>query len=180
MRVFGHETFVLVPHSNDRDQPAMTKPNETFDVARTDEQWQETLSPKQYDVLRCHGTEMRGTSPLNKEKRDGHVHVRRLRPALFSSDTKFESGTGWPSFYAPLDDAVGTTTDRARTACRAPKCTAALRRPPRPRVRRRPDADRAALLHERRRAEVRAEGVSEADTAKSRSFERPMFDRVAG
>ena len=63
-------------------------------------------------MLRCHGTEMRGTSPLNKEKRAGTFLCAGCGQALFSSDTKFESGTGWPSFYEPMDGAVGTTTDR--------------------------------------------------------------------
>ena len=104
----------------------MTKPNDTFDVARTDEQWQETLSPTQYDVLRCHGTEMRGTSPLNKEKRAGTFKCAGCGQELFSSETKFESGTGWPSFYAPLPDAVGTQTDgshfMSRTEVHCSKC----------------------------------------------------------
>ena len=104
----------------------MTKPNEIFDVAKTDDQWQETLSPKQYEVLRCHGTEMRGTSPLNKEKRAGTFKCAGCGQELFSSDTKFESGTGWPSFYAPLPAAVGTQTDGShfmtRTEVHCSKC----------------------------------------------------------
>ena len=104
----------------------MTKPNETFEVAKTDEQWQETLSPRQYDVLRCHGTEMRGTSPLNKEKRAGTFKCAGCGQELFSSETKFESGTGWPSFYAPLEGAVGTETDQShlmtRTEVHCSKC----------------------------------------------------------
>jgi len=97
-----------------------------FQVTKTDDEWQETLSPKQYDVLRCHGTEMRGTSPLNKEKREGTFICAGCGQPLFSSDTKFESGTGWPSFYAPMDGAVGTTTDRshmmARTEVHCQRC----------------------------------------------------------
>ncbi len=94
------------------------KNEDPFDVAKTDEEWQETLSPKQYDVLRCHGTEMRGTSPLNQEKRDGTFLCAGCGQALFSSETKFESGTGWPSFYEPMDGAVGTTTDRTHMMVR--------------------------------------------------------------
>ena len=97
-----------------------------FQVTKTDDEWQEALSPKQYDVLRCHGTEMRGTSPLNKEKREGTFICAGCGQPLFSSDTKFESGTGWPSFYAPMDGAVGTTTDRshmmARTEVHCQRC----------------------------------------------------------
>ena len=82
-------------------------------VAKTDEEWQRELSPEQYKVLRCHGTEPRGTSPLNKEKRPGTFRCAGCGEPLFSSDTKFESGTGWPSFYAPMSDAVETTVDQS-------------------------------------------------------------------
>jgi peptide-methionine (R)-S-oxide reductase len=82
-------------------------------VAKTDEEWQRELSPDQYKVLRCHGTEPRGTSPLNKEKRPGTFRCAGCGEPLFSSDTKFESGTGWPSFYAPMADAVETTVDQS-------------------------------------------------------------------
>jgi peptide-methionine (R)-S-oxide reductase len=82
-------------------------------MAKTDEEWRAELTPEQYRVLREHGTEPRGASPLNKEKRDGTFHCKGCGQPLFASDTKFESGTGWPSFWAPLDQAVGTSTDRS-------------------------------------------------------------------
>jgi len=91
----------------------MKKPDEAYDVAKTEEQWQETLSPKQYEVLRCHGTEMRGTSPLNKEKRAGTFTCAGCGQELFSSETKFESGTGWPSFVAPLEGSIEENVDRS-------------------------------------------------------------------
>jgi peptide-methionine (R)-S-oxide reductase len=78
---------------------------------KTDEQWRAELTPEQYKVLRQHGTEMRGTSPLNKEKRGGTFRCAGCGKALFDSATKFESGTGWPSFWAPLPGAVETETD---------------------------------------------------------------------
>jgi peptide-methionine (R)-S-oxide reductase len=84
-----------------------------FDVARTEQEWQQTLTPEQFQVLRQHGTERAGTSPLNVEKRDGKFVCAGCGLELFSSATKFESGTGWPSFWAPIDGAVGTTTDRS-------------------------------------------------------------------
>jgi peptide-methionine (R)-S-oxide reductase len=87
------------------------KKEDTFEVSKSDAEWQETLSPKQYHVLREHGTEMRGTSPLNQEKRPGTFVCAGCGQPLFASETKFESGTGWPSFYAPVPDAVGTTED---------------------------------------------------------------------
>ena len=85
---------------------------------------------KQYDVLRKHGTERAGTSPLNHEKRKGTFACAGCDLPLFSSDTKFESGTGWPSFYQPLPDAVGTTTDRSffmtRTEVHCSRCVGHL------------------------------------------------------
>jgi peptide-methionine (R)-S-oxide reductase len=80
---------------------------------KTDIDWKATLTPEQYHVLRDHGTEQRGSSPLLKEKRAGVFTCAGCGKPLFASDTKFESGTGWPSFYAPLDNAVETTTDRS-------------------------------------------------------------------
>lgn len=77
----------------------------------SDAEWQATLSPEQYQVLRRHGTERRGSSPLNHEKRTGAFHCAGCGEPLFASGTKFDSGTGWPSFFKPLDGAVATTTD---------------------------------------------------------------------
>ena len=70
------------------------------------------LTPEQFHVLREHGTERAGSSPLNQEKRAGTFRCAGCGEPLFSSDAKFESGTGWPSFYQPLDNAVGKTEDR--------------------------------------------------------------------
>lgn len=84
----------------------------SYPVEHTDEEWQRELTPEQYRVLREHGTERAGTSPLNHEKRRGTFRCAACGQLLFSSDTKYESGSGWPSFWAPLDEsAVGTTTD---------------------------------------------------------------------
>ncbi len=80
---------------------------------KTDEDWQKTLTPAQFHVLRQHGTEPAGSSPLNDEKRDGTFRCAACGQALFSSDTKFESGTGWPSFWKPIDGAIATSTDRS-------------------------------------------------------------------
>ena len=80
---------------------------------KTDAQWQTELTPEQYKVLREHGTEMRGSSPLNNEKGPGTFRCAGCGKPLFDAGTKFESGTGWPSFWAPLPDAVETQTDRS-------------------------------------------------------------------
>ena len=85
-----------------------------------------TLTPEQHHVLREHGTERAGSSPLNQEKRAGMFRCAGCGEPLFTSDTKFESGTGWPSFFAPLDQAVETTTDSSygmtRTEVHCAKC----------------------------------------------------------
>ena len=78
----------------------------------TDEEWRQRLTPEAYRVLREHGTERAGTSPLNAEKRPGTFRCAGCGQPLFRSDAKFESGTGWPSFTSPIEGAVDTTTDR--------------------------------------------------------------------
>jgi len=85
----------------------------TFAVTLSDDDWRQKLTPAQFNVLRKHGTERAGTSPLNQEKREGTFLCAGCGKELFATDTKFESGTGWPSFFAPLDGAVGTTEDRS-------------------------------------------------------------------
>jgi peptide-methionine (R)-S-oxide reductase len=104
-----------------------TTTTETVDYRKlSDADWRKRLTPQQYDVLRKHGTERAGTSPLNREKRKGSFACAGCDLPLFSSDTKFESGTGWPSFYAPLPDAVDTKQDRsffmARTEVHCSRC----------------------------------------------------------
>lgn len=84
-----------------------------FPVERTAAEWEEVLSPSQFQVLREHGTERAGSSPLNHEKRSGKFYCAGCGHALFESNTKYESGTGWPSFWAPLDQAVDTSNDRS-------------------------------------------------------------------
>jgi peptide-methionine (R)-S-oxide reductase len=105
---------------------AIDMSNEQFPVQKSDEQWHEVLTPEQYHVLRDHGTERAFTSPLNAEKRPGTFVCAACGQPLFASDTKFESGTGWPSFVKPLDGAVGTTTDRSwfmvRTEVHCSRC----------------------------------------------------------
>jgi peptide-methionine (R)-S-oxide reductase len=80
-------------------------------MQKTDAEWKATLTPEQYGVLREHGTERAGTSPLNVEKRDGMFYCVGCGAPLFSSDSKYESFSGWPSFFRPLEGAVETTVD---------------------------------------------------------------------
>jgi peptide-methionine (R)-S-oxide reductase len=82
-------------------------------IEKTDEQWRDELTPEQYRVLREHGTERAGTSPLNKEHREGMFRCAGCGEVLFDSSTKYESGSGWPSFYVPVEGAVGTTDDNS-------------------------------------------------------------------
>lgn len=83
-----------------------------FPAERTRDEWQAELSPSEYHVLREHGTERAGTSPLNAEKRGGMFYCVGCGHPLFSSEKKYESGTGWPSFWAPDDGAIETSEDR--------------------------------------------------------------------
>jgi peptide-methionine (R)-S-oxide reductase len=75
------------------------------------EEWRKRLSPGAYEILREEGTERPGSSPLNREKRKGHYACAGCDLPLFTSDKKYESGTGWPSFWAPIEGRLGTKTD---------------------------------------------------------------------
>jgi len=105
----------------------MTTTEQTIDYRNlSDAEWRKRLNPAQYSVLRKHGTERPGSSALNDEKRKGTFACAGCDLPLFSSDTKFESGTGWPSFYQPLADAIGTKSDRSlfmvRTEVHCKRC----------------------------------------------------------
>jgi len=103
-----------------------TEAETNYPVQHSEEEWRQKLTPAQFAVLRKHGTERAGTSPLNQEKRDGVFVCAGCGQKLFASGTKFESGTGWPSFYAPLEGAVDTTEDRSlfmtRTEVHCSRC----------------------------------------------------------
>lgn len=88
-----------------------TRAEETFEVTKTDTEWKKILTEEQYRVLRQHGTEPAGSSPLDKNYAKGVYHCSGCDLPLFSSETKFNSGTGWPSFFEPLQNAVGSSTD---------------------------------------------------------------------
>jgi peptide-methionine (R)-S-oxide reductase len=84
----------------------------TFEITKTPEEWRKVLTDEQYYILREEGTERPYTSPLNDEKRAGLYHCAGCDLALYSSEHKFDSGTGWPSFWQPLENAVETSEDR--------------------------------------------------------------------
>jgi peptide-methionine (R)-S-oxide reductase len=106
--------------------PSSEAADERFPVTHTDAEWRKLLTPAQYAVLRRSGTEMPYSSPLDKEHRAGTFACAGCQLALFSSTTKFDSHTGWPSFWQPLEHAVGTTDDRSlgmgRTAVHCAQC----------------------------------------------------------
>ena len=83
-----------------------------FPVEKSDEEWRRLLTPEQYEVLRGHGTERPGSCALLQEHRAGRFTCAACGRPLFVADRKFESGTGWPSFFAPMEGAIGTTVDR--------------------------------------------------------------------
>ncbi len=100
-----------------RDLPgrtkAMTVSDSKFEVTKSDEEWRKILTPEQFNVLRKHGTERAGTSSLDKEYDKGTYVCAGCDLPLFTSNTKFDSGTGWPSFFQPMAGAIDTTTDKA-------------------------------------------------------------------
>jgi len=105
--------FAVIINNNNGVAQIMATMTATIDFKKlSEDEWKKRLSPEAFYVLRKHGTERAGTSPLNREKRKGTFACAGCDLPLFSSETKYESGTGWPSFYKPLDNAVGTTSDR--------------------------------------------------------------------
>ena len=123
---------------------------------KTSDEWQELVGSTAYTVLFNEGTERPFTSPLNHEKRAGTYVCAACFQPLFESNAKFDSGTGWPSFHTALDGRVATRagSQAAAAAHRVP--LRALRRPPGPRVQRRPGADRQAVLQQRGRPALRS------------------------
>ncbi|ORE96252.1 peptide-methionine (R)-S-oxide reductase MsrB [Acuticoccus yangtzensis] len=109
----------------------MSTADDETKVQKSDAEWRSALTPEQYRVTRRHGTERAFTSPLNNEKRTGTYTCVCCGAPLFRSETKFDSGTGWPSFFAPItEDAVEDHADRSlfmrRTENRCAKCDAHL------------------------------------------------------
>lgn len=105
---------------------ATETPEKRFAIMKTDAEWKQILTPDQYYVLRKHGTERAGTSPLDKNYNPGMYNCAGCDLPLFSADTKFDSGTGWPSFFKPLVSAIGTSIDKSlfstRTEVHCSRC----------------------------------------------------------
>ena len=104
----------------------MTTSENKYEIEKTEQEWKETLTPEQFKVLRKHGTERPGTSPLDKVDDEGTYICAGCGQPLFNADTKFDSGTGWPSFYQPIEDAIDTKSDRSlfttRTEVHCSRC----------------------------------------------------------
>lgn len=95
-------------------KPVKPKPNKPiFEITKTEQEWRNSLTPAQFYVLREKGTERAGSSPLEKQYGKGLFACAGCDLPLFNSSTKFDSGTGWPSFYQPIEGAVQTSTDRS-------------------------------------------------------------------
>ena len=91
----------------------MTKSKSEFEISKTEEEWRKVLTPEQFDVLRKHDTERAHTSPLDKQYAKGTYVCAACDLPLFSSETKFNSGTGWPSFFDPIEEAIGISVDKS-------------------------------------------------------------------
>lgn len=104
----------------------MTTSQDKFEVQKSEQEWREELSPEQFKVLRQHGTERAGTSSLDKVYDEGVYKCAGCGQPLFTSETKYNSGTGWPSFYAPIEGAIETSVDRTffmvRTEVHCSRC----------------------------------------------------------
>jgi peptide-methionine (R)-S-oxide reductase len=91
----------------------MTTSKKEFEINKTEQEWREILTPEQYKVMREHGTERACTSPLDKHYEEGTYECAACGQPLFKSETKFNSGTGWPSFFTPVEGAIGTSVDKS-------------------------------------------------------------------
>jgi peptide-methionine (R)-S-oxide reductase len=113
-------------HAIWRGQTARAAPEGEFEFVLSDAEWRERLTPEQYRILREHGTERAFSSPLDNETRAGMYHCAGCDQALYSSETKYDSGTGWPSFWEAEPGAIGTMEDRSffmvRTECHCSRC----------------------------------------------------------
>jgi len=123
--IAGAGVLALMQATRSNDGPGAA-PAPHFEVTHSDAEWRSLLSPEQYQVLRHEATERPFSSALDHEKRAGTYACAGCGLPLFSSKAKFDSGTGWPSFWAPLDNAVGTTRDSTfgmvRTALHCSRC----------------------------------------------------------
>lgn len=116
----------LLPHYINRRSVTMATSNTKFEITKSDAEWQTILTPEQFRVLRKHGTERAFTSPLDKEYAQGTFACAGCELPVFTSETKFNSGTGWPSFFQPIEGAIAVTVDKSffmtRTEVHCSRC----------------------------------------------------------
>lgn len=103
--------YGIIPRKAQSRAQAETKPDVEFEITKTPEEWKEILTPDQFAVLREHGTERPYTSPLNDVTAEGVYHCAGCDYALYPSETKYDSRTGWPSFWEEIEGRIGTTVD---------------------------------------------------------------------
>jgi peptide-methionine (R)-S-oxide reductase len=101
----------IAPDSNQPNSP--NQPTPKYKVMKTEDEWKQVLTPEQFKVLRKHGTERPSSSPLDKQYSSGIYNCSGCDQPLFTSDTKFDSRTGWPSFFQPIEGAIATTVDNS-------------------------------------------------------------------
>jgi peptide-methionine (R)-S-oxide reductase len=116
----------LLPRFFNQRTEIMAASKTEFEITKSEAEWKTTLTPEQFRVLRKHGTERAFTSPLDKEYAKGTYICAACELPLFTSETKFNSGTGWPSFFDPIEGGVGSTVDRSflmtRTEIHCSRC----------------------------------------------------------
>jgi peptide-methionine (R)-S-oxide reductase len=105
--------IALLPQFINQRSETMATTNTGFEITKPEEEWRTILTQEQYNVLRKHGTERAHTSPLDKQYAQGTFVCAACELPLFTSETKFNSGTGWPSFFDPIEGAIGITVDRS-------------------------------------------------------------------
>ncbi len=113
LALFAGAGYSLSSLSRKGDVMAAESTGGTFEITKTEKEWREILTPGQFDILRKHATERPGTSELLHEKRAGIYHCAGCDLAVYDSKTKYDSGTGWPSYYEALENAVGTQEDNS-------------------------------------------------------------------
>jgi peptide-methionine (R)-S-oxide reductase len=110
-RQFNIAGLGLVLSASGSTQAVLGAQEEVFEVMKSEDEWKKILTAEQFYVLRRHGTERPGTSPLDKIYDPGTYHCAACDLPLYTSETKFDSGTGWPSFYQPIENAIGSSKD---------------------------------------------------------------------
>lgn len=107
----GLATLARTASTTAAETPSKGPESGVFEIMKSDEEWRKTLTKEQHYVLRQHGTERSGSSPLDKTHEPGTYHCAGCDLPIYTSDTKFDSGTGWPSFFQPIENAIGTSVD---------------------------------------------------------------------